>query len=69
MKRDGKWSGGGHPAASEWRAGRSRSPSTGYKLRKFIKRNRGQVIAGGVVAAALVLGIVGPSVGMVWAVK
>ena len=30
-----------------------------YKLSKFVKRNRGQVIAGGVVAAALVLGVVG----------
>ncbi len=44
-------------------------PSTGYKLRKFVKRNKGQVIAGGVVAAALILGIVGTSVGMVWAIN
>lgn len=44
-------------------------PSAKYKLQKFIKRNRTQVIAGGVVAAALVLGIVGTSVGMVWALN
>ena len=29
------------------------APSAGYKLRKFVKRNRPQVIAGGIVAAAL----------------
>ncbi len=44
-------------------------PSAKYKLAKFIKRNRGQVIAGGVVAAALVLGVVGTSAGMAWALK
>jgi eukaryotic-like serine/threonine-protein kinase len=44
-------------------------PSTSYKLRKFVKRNRAQVIAGGVVAAALILGIVGTSVGMAWAIN
>ncbi|MCB9846086.1 MAG: tetratricopeptide repeat protein [Phycisphaeraceae bacterium] len=40
-------------------------PSARYRLAKFVKRNRGQVIAGGVVAAALVLGVVGTSWGMV----
>ena len=30
-------------------------PSTGYKLRKFVRRNRGAVLAGAVVAAALVI--------------
>jgi tRNA A-37 threonylcarbamoyl transferase component Bud32/tetratricopeptide (TPR) repeat protein len=44
-------------------------PSAKYKLAKFVKRNRGQVIAGGVVAAALVLAVVGTSTGMVWALK
>jgi eukaryotic-like serine/threonine-protein kinase len=43
------------------------APSSGYKLRKFVKRNRAQVIAGGVVAGALVLGVVGTTTGMVWA--
>ncbi|HKQ47857.1 MAG TPA: serine/threonine-protein kinase [Phycisphaerae bacterium] len=31
-------------------------PSTGYRLRKFVRRNRGLVVAGAVVAAALLLG-------------
>jgi hypothetical protein len=34
-------------------------PSTAYRFRKFVRRNRAQVIAGGVVAAALVLGMIG----------
>jgi eukaryotic-like serine/threonine-protein kinase len=44
-------------------------PSARYKLGKFVKRNKGQVIAGGVIAAVLVLGIVGTSTGMVWALS
>jgi tetratricopeptide (TPR) repeat protein len=42
-------------------------PGAAYRLRKFVKRNRGQVIAAGIVAAALVLGVVGTSAGLVWA--
>jgi len=38
------------------------SPSTSYRLRKFVQRNRGMVLAGAVVAAALVLAT-GVSVG------
>ena len=34
-------------------------PSAGYRLRKFARRNRGQVIVGGVLAAALALGMIG----------
>lgn len=44
-------------------------PSAGYKIGKFVKRNRGQVIAGGAIAAMLVLGVVGTSSGMVWALN
>ena len=44
-------------------------PGAGYRLRKFVKRNRGQVIAAGVVAAALVLGVAGTTGGMLWALK
>jgi tetratricopeptide (TPR) repeat protein len=40
-------------------------PSTAYKVRKFVARNRGKVIAGSVVATALALGIVGTTIGMV----
>jgi eukaryotic-like serine/threonine-protein kinase len=45
------------------------APSAGYRFRKFVKRNRGQVIAGGVVAGALVLGVIGTSAGLVWALS
>ncbi len=44
-------------------------PSARYKLGKFVKRNRGQVAAGAVIAAVLVLGVVGTSFGMVWALN
>jgi len=44
-------------------------PTAGYRLRKFIKRNKGQVIAGGIVAAALVTGVAGTSTGLVWALS
>ncbi|MBI1849905.1 MAG: serine/threonine protein kinase [Planctomycetes bacterium] len=42
-------------------------PSAAYRLRKFVRRNRAQVIAGGVVAVALVLGVVGTTAGMIHA--
>src|SRR6185369_14910016 len=44
-------------------------PNAGYRLRKFVKRNRAQVIAAGVVAGALVLGMVGTSAGLIWALN
>jgi tetratricopeptide (TPR) repeat protein len=34
-------------------------PSAGYRVRKFVRRHKGQVIAGAAVAAALLVGIVG----------
>ncbi len=39
-------------------------PSTVYRLRKFVRRNRGAAFAATAVLAALVVGIVGTSVGM-----
>jgi serine/threonine protein kinase/tetratricopeptide (TPR) repeat protein len=39
-------------------------PSASYRLRKFVKRHRGRVIAGGIVAASLVLGVIGTTVGL-----
>src|SRR6185503_4381450 len=36
-------------------------PSAGYRLRKFVRRNKGPVAAGGALAALLVLGTVGTS--------
>ena len=40
-------------------------PSAAYRLRKFVRRNRGQVIAASLVLAALLAGVVGTSVGLV----
>jgi serine/threonine protein kinase len=40
-------------------------PSTGYRLRKFVGKNRGQVIAGGLVVLALVFGIAGTTFGLI----
>ena len=40
-------------------------PSASYRVRKFVSRHRVGVAAGLLVAAALVLGIVGTTVGMV----
>ena len=45
------------------------APSMGYKLRKFVRRNRSQVFAASVVFAALLLGIVGTTWGMIEARK
>src|SRR5688572_3529134 len=41
------------------------APSAGYRLRKFVRRNRMQVIAGGLVIGALLVGLVGTSWGLV----
>jgi tetratricopeptide (TPR) repeat protein len=45
----------------------ARPPSGGYRLRKFVRRNRGRVIAACLVFLALVGGMVGTSVGLYWA--
>jgi serine/threonine protein kinase/tetratricopeptide (TPR) repeat protein len=42
-------------------------PSAGYRLRKFVRRNRGPVLAVAVVLLALVGGVVGTTTGMVQA--
>jgi serine/threonine protein kinase len=39
-------------------------PSASYRLSKFIRRNRAQVVAVGLVAAALVLGMIGTTLGL-----
>src|SRR5262249_5690641 len=44
-------------------------PSTAYRLKKFVKRYKGQVIAASVVLFALVAGIVGTTLGLVEAKK
>ncbi len=40
-------------------------PSTGYRLRKFYRRNKGRVFAATALAAVFVLGLVGTSVAMI----
>jgi serine/threonine protein kinase/tetratricopeptide (TPR) repeat protein len=40
-------------------------PSTTYRLKKFVRRNRPQVVAAGLVFVALVAGVVGTALGLV----
>jgi tetratricopeptide (TPR) repeat protein len=40
-------------------------PSAGYRLRKFVRRNKGPVLAAAALLATLVAGIIGTSVGLV----
>ena len=44
-------------------------PTAGYRLRKFVRRHRGAVLAGAAMAALLVLGTVGTSLGLVRALR
>jgi tetratricopeptide (TPR) repeat protein len=44
-------------------------PSVGYRLWKFMRRNKGPVIAVSVILLCLVAGIIGTSAGLVWAVR
>lgn len=44
-------------------------PSVSYRLRKFVRRNRGAVTAGLALATLLVLGTVGTSIGLAWALR
>jgi serine/threonine protein kinase/tetratricopeptide (TPR) repeat protein len=44
-------------------------PSAWYRFRKFARRNRGPMAAGLALAALLVLGIVGTSIGLAWALQ
>src|SRR5439155_19645180 len=44
-------------------------PSAGYRLRKFARRNKGPVGASLALAALLLLGAVGTSIGLVWALQ
>jgi serine/threonine protein kinase/tetratricopeptide (TPR) repeat protein len=39
-------------------------PSVGYRLRKFVSRNRGRVLAAGLVLFALICGMVGTTLGL-----
>ena len=44
-------------------------PSTTYRVRKFVRRNRTGVAAGALVAAAVVLGIIGTTTGLIRAMR
>jgi WD40 repeat protein len=44
-------------------------PSVGYRFRKFARRNRGPVLAAALVLLALLVGIVGTTVGMIRATR
>jgi eukaryotic-like serine/threonine-protein kinase len=44
-------------------------PSASYRLRKFVRRNKRPVAAGVALATLLVLGIVGTSIGLAWALQ
>jgi tetratricopeptide (TPR) repeat protein/tRNA A-37 threonylcarbamoyl transferase component Bud32 len=43
----------------------ARPPSAGYRLKKFVRRHKGQVIASGLVLFALLTGIVGTTLGLI----
>jgi serine/threonine protein kinase len=43
----------------------ARPPSAGYRLQKFVRRHKGQVLAASVVLFALLAGVVGTSLGLV----
>src|SRR4029434_6337248 len=40
-------------------------PSAGYRLRKFVRRNKGPVLASGFVLLTLVVGIIGETLGLI----
>src|SRR5438034_5438542 len=40
-------------------------PSAGYRLKKFVRRNKGRVVAAGLVLVALLAGIAGTSTGLI----
>ena len=44
-------------------------PSTGYRMKKFVRRNKGQVIAASLVLFALLAGVIGTTWGLVEAKK
>jgi len=47
----------------------ARPPSTSYRIRKFVRRNKGPVVAVSAVVVVLVAGIIGTSVTMMWAIR
>ncbi|HUN81086.1 MAG TPA: serine/threonine-protein kinase [Phycisphaerae bacterium] len=44
-------------------------PNRIYRMRKFVRRNRGAVTAASLIAATLLLGVVGTSYALIWALR
>jgi tetratricopeptide (TPR) repeat protein len=44
-------------------------PSVGYRLRKFVRRNKGPVLAVSLVVVALLIGLIGTTWGLFWALE
>src|SRR5207244_2468760 len=44
-------------------------PSTGYRVRKFVRRHKGPVLATSLIVLCLIGGIIGTSWGMAWAIQ
>ena len=57
--------GRGHPALSGDEPVVACPPSAGYRLRKFVRRNKGPVLAAGFVLLTLVVGIIGTTLGLI----
>ncbi len=53
----------------EGEAVQAHPPGAGYRLGKFVRRNRGRVVAAALVLLALVAGVVGTSIGLVRATR
>ena len=47
----------------------ARPPTSGYRLQKFVRKNRALVIASSLIATCVLLGFIGTSYGYFWAVK
>src|SRR5262249_41867159 len=45
----------------------ARPPSVGYRVSKFVRRNKGQVLAVGIVLLALTAGVIGTTIGLIHA--
>ncbi len=44
-------------------------PSRVYRTKKFVRRNRASVVTVGAISALLILGAIGTSIGMAWAIR
>ena len=63
--RNGERSGPRHPAISGRRSRRRPPPFPGYRIGKFVRRHKGQMISAGLVMLALLAGIAGTTWGLI----